>query len=92
MNKGKLYTTKKAEGMEQPCVLVVFPTPTGNYSHLCHAWGIEEGLRYFDTTADNRIILSENAPFMLHCPNVGMTYELDGSTRELRHESSLVVN
>jgi hypothetical protein len=92
MVKGKRYETKKADGMEQACVLLVVPCATGNFSYLCHAWGIEDGIRFFDTVEENRVLLSEGMPFMLHCPNVGKTYLLDGSTRDLQSDSVLVVN
>ena len=92
MTKGKRYETKKLDGFEQPAVLLVFSVGSGHAAFLCHAWGMEDGIRFFDTVDDNRILLSEMIPFVLHCPNTGMTYNLDGSTRELRSDSALVVN
>ena len=92
MVKGKRYETKKMDGYEQSAVLLIVPTHSGNFAYLCHAWGIEDGVRFFDTVEENRVLLSENHPFILQCPNIGHTFNLDGTTRELRSDSVLAVN
>ncbi len=91
-HSGVLYETKKVEGVEQAAALVIIPTHHGNFSYLCYRWGSEKDVRFFDTITDNRIIVPTGNPYILHCPAPGMTYEMDGGTRELRSTSSLVVN
>jgi hypothetical protein len=89
--KDKIYTTTQQEGWERPVVLVIVPTGTGNISYLCYSWGTVDGHVFFDLINDNRIEIHGDLPYLIHCPNKGLTFELDGTCRELHREEPLVV-
>jgi hypothetical protein len=94
VKKDTIFATKKLEGMERAAALFVVVTPTGNMSYLAHTWGMMEGGRFFDTIDDHHVELHGDFGYILHVPNQGMTFSLDGSAHALREdgeEKKLVV-
>jgi hypothetical protein len=91
MKNGMVNATKETEGMERQAVLVIIPTEGGHFTYLCYAWGMSDGKKFLETTELNRVELEGELSFIVQVPRPGMTYNLDGSQRELLEIEKAVV-
>jgi hypothetical protein len=89
MNKHKdvVFSTPHIEGKERACALIV----AGNASFRAYRWA-----RFSDhwliETANGAQAEIYDIPMIINIPLSGWTFDLDGTYREVRSESMLVVN
>jgi hypothetical protein len=88
--KERMYSTPEIEGMEQQCVLIV--VPAANASYRAHRWGRSERHWLVEMEDGNQVEIHGDLGVLIHIPKPGHTFNLDGSCREVRSTSTLVVN
>jgi predicted NAD/FAD-dependent oxidoreductase len=88
--KDRMYSTPEIEGIEQQCVLIVCPTL--NASYRVHRWGRSEKHWLLELQDGSQVEIHNDPPLLIHIPKPGLTFELDGTCREVRATSTLVVN
>jgi hypothetical protein len=90
--KHPMYSTPEIEGKERQCVLFIVVTPGGQVAYRASRWGRFERHWLIELQDGNQVELHNDPPLLIHIPKPGFTFELDGTCRETRSESKLVVN
>lgn len=88
--KELMYSMPDIEGMERQCVLIV--VPSANASYRAHRWGRSGGHWLVEMQDGNQVEIHHEPPMLIHIPKPGFTFELDGTCREVRTTSTLVIN
>jgi hypothetical protein len=88
----KMFSTVEQEGMERACILFLVPTHSGNMAYLCYRWGKFPDHWLLETPKGDQVEVHGHVTCIVHVPKPGFTFDLDGTCREVRPESKLVVN